>query len=295
MSDYMFDSDAHNMHSLDYEESIRGEELHVNDKAIRNKKLYIDDKSPRDKELSQNKEFLKKEKTNQKKYNCQYAHNSSIGNMLGHFWSKYRIDKEYSNRANTEYIGVMATCADSTFVLKEVLLMTQPLPSPYIAKNIKDSFNQIINEWDLIGRLGSDLKNCKKQLIILSLYYCLNLNDVTILMKNIDEQTKDDYADLLFEPREQINNNQSQLIINEEDSDEFDNELSIISEKLQQLFHPPVDTEGLYNLVKAASYLSLQKFAESSSMSASNPAITNDLVLDLYNNEKSDNAYKENK
>ncbi|CAG8838310.1 22591_t:CDS:2, partial [Gigaspora margarita] len=37
------------------------------------------------------------------------------------------------------------------------------------------------------------------------------------------------------------------------------------------------------------------RFAESSSISASNPAITNDSVLDLYNNEESDNAYKEDK
>ncbi|CAG8817477.1 13967_t:CDS:2, partial [Racocetra persica] len=107
-----------------------------------------------------------------------------------------------------------------------------------------------------------------------------------------DEQTKDDYADLLFEPREQINDNQSQLITNDENSDKFNDEIA-------------VDTEGLYDLVKTASYLSLQEywevleetgliaFAESSSMLASNPAITNDLVSDLYNNEESDNTYEE--
>ncbi|CAG8834578.1 27864_t:CDS:1, partial [Gigaspora margarita] len=41
-----------------------------------------------------------------------------------------------------------------------------------------------------------------------------------------DEQTEEDYTDLLFGPREQINDNQSQLIIDEEDSDEFNDELS---------------------------------------------------------------------
>ncbi|CAG8848612.1 34759_t:CDS:1, partial [Gigaspora margarita] len=34
-------------------------------------------------------------------------------------------------------------------------------------------------------------------------------------------------------------------------------------------------------------------FAESPSMSAFNFSITNDLVLDLYNNEESDDAYEE--
>ncbi|CAG8615057.1 13162_t:CDS:2 [Dentiscutata heterogama] len=77
MSDYMFDGDAHNAHSLDYNEL------------------------PRD------------------------------------LWSL---------RTNEEYIGVMATWADSTFVLKEVLLTIQLLPSSHIAENIKNSLNQIITE-----------------------------------------------------------------------------------------------------------------------------------------------------
>ncbi|CAG8658710.1 3068_t:CDS:2 [Dentiscutata erythropus] len=31
----------------------------------------------------------------------QYAHNSSTGNMLGHLWSKHRIDKDYPEKTNT--------------------------------------------------------------------------------------------------------------------------------------------------------------------------------------------------
>ncbi|CAG8834577.1 27863_t:CDS:2 [Gigaspora margarita] len=161
MSDYMFDGDAHDMHSLDYKESIRSEESHVDDEAIRGKESHIDDKSLRDKKLSQNKEFLKKKPINRKREEgfvdiCQlykekniivkYVHDSSTGNMLGHLWSKHRIDKEHPNKANAKYIGVTVTWADLSFVLKEALLTIQPLPSPYTAKNIKDSLNHIINE-----------------------------------------------------------------------------------------------------------------------------------------------------
>ncbi|CAG8838324.1 41781_t:CDS:2, partial [Gigaspora margarita] len=135
-----------------------------------------------------------------------------------------------------------------------------------------------------------------------------------------DEQTEDDYTDLLFGPREQINNIQSQLIIDEEDSNEFDNELLDIHKKYNDshfkdhhLIELSVDTEGLYDLVKQITFNIVQKFctekehhqtlaekipknygfAKLSSMSASNPAITNDLILDLYNNKESDNAYEE--
>ncbi|CAG8808713.1 2168_t:CDS:2, partial [Racocetra persica] len=89
MSDYIFDDDAHDAHSLDYEESLRDEELH------------IDNESPRDEKLSQDKELLKKGKPKKKNITVKYAHDSSTGNMLGYLWSKHRIDKEYSNEANT--------------------------------------------------------------------------------------------------------------------------------------------------------------------------------------------------
>ncbi|CAG8840203.1 6048_t:CDS:2, partial [Gigaspora margarita] len=130
-----------------------------------------------------------------------------------------------------------------------------------------------------------------------------------------NEQTKDDYTNLLFESRKQINNNQSQLIIDEEDSDIY-KKYNDPHFKNYCLIELPINTKGLYNLVKATSYLSLQeywdkfcteeeyhqflaekipknyRFAKLSSILASNSAITNNLVLDLYNNEDLDNAYK---
>ncbi|CAG8572079.1 45024_t:CDS:2 [Gigaspora margarita] len=96
--------------------------------------------------------------------------------------------------------------------------------------------------------------------------------------------------------------------------------LENVQEKYHCSIELPIVTEELYDLVKAASYLSLQEywdvpeeiglieechqplakeipknygFAKLSSMLAFNPSITNDLVLDLYYNEELDDAYEE--
>lgn len=79
----MSNGDAHDTHSLDYEESIRGEELHVDNEAIRDKESHVDDESSRDEELSQNKEFLKEKTNKQKKRN-----NHSIA------WDYFKMEKE---------------------------------------------------------------------------------------------------------------------------------------------------------------------------------------------------------
>ncbi|CAG8459692.1 5857_t:CDS:2 [Dentiscutata heterogama] len=337
MSDYMFDGDAHDVHSLDYDELPRGEESH------------IDDESPRDEEPSQDKEFLKKRKIKKRKKRsnhsiawdyfemeeaedgfvdiCQlckeknitvkYAHDSSTGNMLGHLWSKHRIDKDHPNGTNTggsiPFYEAITIFSGSTYSTLNLIYSTMRL---------------------LIKRFAPS-----------------------------DEQTEDDYADLLFEPREQINDNQSQLITDEEDSDEFNNEMPMISEKLRQplcvsqgqrkkqnrkkvqkdihkKYNDPRFKDQYWDVLEKtgliASFLDPQiknlkfnddenvkritidtvwrlcteeerhqplaekilknhRFAKSSSMLASTPAITNDLVLDLYNNEESDNAYEETK
>ncbi|CAG8664389.1 13111_t:CDS:2 [Ambispora gerdemannii] len=125
---------------------------------------------------------------------------------------------------------------------------------------------------------------------------------MTLLIKEFapsDEETEDDYIELLFEPLEQEEsqmNDQSQIIDNNSD---IDNEIEpmITKEQLQQplqvsqgrerrqeresqendetssttnqrdqrfkdrqIIASPVTTEGLHNLVKAASYLSLQEY-----------------------------------
>ncbi|CAG8544698.1 11357_t:CDS:2 [Ambispora gerdemannii] len=91
---------------------------------------------------------------------------------------------------------------------------------------------------------------------------------MTLLIKEFapsDEETEDDYIELLFEPLEQEEsqmNDQSQIIDNNSD---IDNEIEpmITKEQLQQplqIIASPITTEGLHNLVKAASYLSLQEY-----------------------------------
>ncbi|CAG8533333.1 8933_t:CDS:2, partial [Cetraspora pellucida] len=124
MLDYMFDDNdnAYDTHSLDFEVSPRGGELHIDNKSSRDEELlhiynessrdkelpHIDNESSRDEEPSQNKELLKKGKTNKQKRSNQkknitvkYAHDLSMGNMLGHLWSKHRINKEHPDRTNT--------------------------------------------------------------------------------------------------------------------------------------------------------------------------------------------------
>ncbi|CAG8556756.1 2163_t:CDS:2, partial [Dentiscutata heterogama] len=168
----------------------------------------------------------------EKNINVKYVHDSSTGNMLSHLWSKHRIDKGHSEEANNNgsIIKAMHQLLDS------LILLLKPF---YEATNIFSG----------------------------SSYPTLNLIYPTmrLLIKKFEpsyEQTEEDYAELLFGP---IVISQSQLTDNE-DSDELDIEnefdILIVSEQLRQPLQPSVTSEELCDLVKAASYLSLQEYWE---------------------------------
>ncbi|CAG8591708.1 2565_t:CDS:2, partial [Dentiscutata heterogama] len=145
-----------------------------------------------------------------------------------------------------------------------------------------------------------------------------------------DGQTKADYTNLLFGTTKQISD-QSQLVIDNENSDESDLEYEleapIILEQLRQLdsrfknhrlIEPPVTTVELYDMVKATSYLSLKEYWEDIKITTINivrrlcfeekrhqPLIeeilkddefarSNNLMSDLYSNEELSGVTKEN-
>ncbi|CAG8723291.1 14989_t:CDS:2 [Cetraspora pellucida] len=408
MSDYMFDDndDAYDTHSLDFEVLSRGGEPHIDNKSLRDEELlHIDNESSRDKELlhidnessrdeepSQNKELLKKKKTNKQKRSNQniYAHDSSTGNMFGHLWSKHRIDKEHPDGTNTgsliiKAMHVITKCYKEKLTRDLVEFIIEDCQPLNILLTLTNS------EWQLLDELIYLLKPFYEATTIFSgsIYPILNLiyHIMMLLIKKFapsDGQTDDDYANLLFRFREQIND-QSQLITDNKNSDESDanyNKMLVISEKLRQPLHasrrqkkknykkvqkkqyndpwfkghysiePLVVTEKLSDLVKAVCYLSLQEywdvlketglialfldpriknlkfiddeniklitismvrrlcieeehrrplvkeilkiygFAKSSSISISNSTMVNDLISDLYDNKKSNSAYK---
>ncbi|CAG8824908.1 10144_t:CDS:2 [Gigaspora margarita] len=241
----------------------------------------------------------------------KYVYNSLTGNMLGHLWSKHRIDKDHPDGMNTDGPIVKAmhiiTKRRQEKLVQEALLTIKPILSPYTAKNIQSFLDYIIIEWEMIRRL-SILKGLKpvaqfikqaKNLILfffqspkqterlnnaqekncesdkLSCSYATPFYDATtiffgsnyltfnliyptmkLLIKKFepsDGQTENDYANLLFGPREQISD-QSQFIANEEDSSESDIEYEFETPK------PPITSLELHNLVKATSYFSLQEY-----------------------------------
>ncbi|CAG8829171.1 43384_t:CDS:2, partial [Gigaspora margarita] len=124
--------------------------------------------------------------------------------------------------------------------------------------------NLTANEWQLLNNLILLLKPFYKATTMFSgsTYPTLNLiyPIIKLLIKKFmpsNRQTKEDYIDLLFESREHIEN-QSQLITDDENSDENSNELDAD--------YKPGTSEQLYQpshvLVKAASYLFLKEYWE---------------------------------
>ncbi|CAG8688058.1 2707_t:CDS:2, partial [Dentiscutata heterogama] len=140
-----------------------------------------------------------------------------------------------------------------------------------------------------------------------------------------NRQTEADYTDLLFGTMEQISN-QSQLVIDDENSDksdlEYELEAPIILEQLWQLdpqfknhrlIEPPVTTVELYDMVKAASYLSLKEYWEvldkcedcfeeeryqpliEEILRDNEFARSSDLISNLYSNEELSGVTEENK
>ncbi|CAG8791345.1 19508_t:CDS:2, partial [Cetraspora pellucida] len=232
----------------------------------------------------------------------KYLHNSLTGNMLGHLWTKHRIDKDYSERIDTklrkaiDYLALM--------LLLEYECCDQ-LDDEYLKL-----INLTTNEWQLLDDLILLLKPFYEATTVFfgSTYSTLNLIYPTIklLIKKFmpsDGQTKEDYTDLLFESREQTNN-QSQLI-DEENSDEDSDESDIDeSNTYKQYKDPqfkdrhsvvsPVNTKELYYVVKVTIQVSKNdELAKSSNMSTSKPTVTSDLMADLYGNEESDEIIEE--
>ncbi|CAG8831872.1 31304_t:CDS:2, partial [Gigaspora margarita] len=287
--------------------------------------------------------------------------------MLGHLWSKHRIDKDHPDGMNMDssiikamhiitkrqqeklvqglvefiiedcqplnilrYIEVTAMWIDSNFILREALLTIKPIQSPHTAENILSSLDQVISEWELIGKCHyttiyqiiddvstrwnslylawirlKELQKAINYLVIMlpleserysfilllkpfydatiifsgSNYPKFNLIYPTmkLLIKKFEPsngQTEDDYADILFGPREQISD-QSQFIANKEDSSKSDIEYEFETPKEE--YHQPLIEE-----------ISNNSFAESSSIS-----ISNNLIADLYSNEKPDSVSEE--
>ncbi|CAG8715944.1 13760_t:CDS:2, partial [Dentiscutata erythropus] len=177
----------------------------------------------------------------EKNITVKYTHDSSTGNMLSHLWFKHQIDKEHPDGTNAG--GPIVKSERSDRLDGEYLKLV----------NLTDS------EWQLLEKLICLLKPFYNTTTIFSGSTYLTLNLIYPMMRLLikkfvpsDEQTEDDYADLL----------------------PTNKKLKIYRRKSKKI---------------SKNY----EFTESSSMIASNSAITNDLVLDLYNNEKLDNAYKE--
>ncbi|CAG8777818.1 17571_t:CDS:2 [Gigaspora margarita] len=216
------------------------------------------------------------------------------------------------------------------------------------------------NEWQLLDSLILLLKPFYNATTVFSgsNYPIFNLIYPTmkLLIKKFepsDGQSENDYADLLFGPREQISN-QSQFIANKKNSSESDIEYEFetpsILEQIRKPLHasqgqkknqrkakkntfkqhndsrfkncrliePLITSLELHNLVKAASYLSLQEYWEVSDKirlilcseeeyyqplieeisndnfaKSSSISISNNFMPDLYSNEEPDSISKE--
>ncbi|CAG8708739.1 11446_t:CDS:2 [Gigaspora margarita] len=176
------------------------------------------------------------------------------------------------------------------------------------------------NEWRLLNNFILLLKLFYKATNIFSgsSYSTHNLIYPTmrLLIKKFAssyEQTKDDYADLLFEPTTSTTITGSARMKKKQVYDKTKKNTHGSQFKDCQLIELPVTNEMLYDLVKATSYFSLEEYwevtifdtvrtlcaekeyhqplirlDESVSMAVHKPITTNDLIADLYSSEKLD-------
>ncbi|CAG8807698.1 6_t:CDS:2, partial [Dentiscutata erythropus] len=116
MSDYYIDED--NAYSSVYGDLFRNDEPSINYELPTNDESPTNNESPMNDESSMNDEsiawdYFKTEKIKEgffdvcqlckeKNITIKYVHNSSTGNMLGHLWSKHRINKEHPDRMNMD-------------------------------------------------------------------------------------------------------------------------------------------------------------------------------------------------
>ncbi|CAG8732267.1 2170_t:CDS:2 [Cetraspora pellucida] len=205
MSDYIY-KDNYNAFSSTYKESSRELELLIDDKK-----------------------YFKTEKTKNSFYNiCQlckqknvvvkYIHNFSTGNILGHLWTKHRIDKDYSEEMNT-----------SSSIIKAIYVITK-----HRQENLIQCYCSIVQPIDV-----NNLYNLVK---IKNLKFIDNIN----IKKNV------------------INAVQRLCI-----EIEYHNSIQEI--------------------------LKNDEFARSSSISTFKSTMDNNLITDLYDNEKSNKMIKEPK
>ncbi|CAG8618012.1 10001_t:CDS:2, partial [Scutellospora calospora] len=169
-------------------------------------------------------------------------------------------------------------------------------------------------EWRLLDNLISLLKPFYEATNIFSgsNYPTLNLIYPTmrLLIKKFApsyEQSKDDYADLLFEPINRHEDDPESDIENEFDTLVIKKSTYNDSRfKGHRLIETPVTNEGLCDLVKAACFLSLKEYWEEDNHQPSvgldelfntsdrEPATTNSLIAALYSNEElNDEIYNE--
>ncbi|CAG8540325.1 10074_t:CDS:2 [Scutellospora calospora] len=191
MSDYTYNSNAlfsaNRGSSKDVKLSV-DDELFIGDELFISNKLFID-------------------------ITVKYFHNSSTRNILGHLWTKHRIDKDYPKGIETSDMIIKATELQKAIDYLALILLL---------------------EYKHCDQLDSEYLNLTYS--ILNLIYPTMKLFIKKFMPS-DEQTKKDYINLLFESKEQTNN-QSQLIDKEnsnKNSNESNIDESVTSTILKQL------------------------------------------------------------